>query len=207
MKRAHWHFLLIGVFLAVLLGVIFVTKDSMDPPHPSDLSSPAKTTHRAPRGETAFWESAITPDPGEQIPIPTIRPEDLGIAAPTTPFDPVVSITKAVVENNQPAIQSAVLAWFEQEPVAAREWLASQPTLDDLQPAICYIANRISENGDVPNAIQWANILTDPTAKANTLFDIQALALRNRQITTAEIETEGLSEEHIRELLSGAAGD
>jgi len=195
-----------SIFLTLVgASLIFFRKDQAVSSNPLDPANP--TTRRATRTPTDFWDSAQVPDPGESVPIATIRPEDLGVTVPTTPVEPQALIAKAVSENNLPGIQSAALVWFQQDPTAARDWLATQSTFEDLQPAISYIANHISEKGDLKTAIEWANILTDPSVRENTLFDIQALALRNRHITAAEISTDGLSSERVEELLSGAAGD
>lgn len=195
------------ILLPITLGVLFVTTDETDLSGQTDTSSTNPTTRRPPRVSTDFWDSAVVPDPDEDPPVIAIRPEDLGVIAPTTPVAPQALIAKAIEENNLPAIQSAALTWFQQDPTAARDWLAAQSTLDDLQPAISYIAHRISENGDLPSAIKWANIITDPTTREDTLFGIQALALRNRQIKFDQIHTQGLSPDRIEELRSGAAGD
>lgn len=196
------------LFTLAAASFFLFKKDRTDPSNPPDQTDLKNTNpRRAPRSAPDFWESAVVPDPGEPVPVIAIRPEDLGIKPPTTPVDPQALIAKAIEENNHPALQSAAFAWFQLDPTAARNWLAAQSNLDDLQPAISYIAQRISENGDLPSAIEWANILTDPTAREDTLFGIQALALRNRRITLDQINPQGLSPERIEELRSGAAGD
>lgn len=198
-----------GIVLFITAGILFLKQHQTDQrnKHQDRPDRTNATSRRSEPSSRDFWDSAIVPDPGEHPPVSTIRPEDLGIKPTTTPVDPQALIAKAISENNLPAIQSAALTWFEHDPTAARDWLASQSNLDDLQPAISYIAQRISENGDLPSAIEWANILTDPTAREDTLFGIQALALRNRQITLDQINPQGLSPERIEELRSGAAGD
>lgn len=197
--------LTVSVLLTLAVAsLIFFPKDQTAPSDQTDLSP---RTARPPRATPDFWNSAHVPDPGEHTPIDTIRPEDLGIIVPTAPVDPQARIAKAVSENNLPAIQSAVLSWFLQDPTAARDWLATQSTFEDLQPAISYIASHISENGDIKNAIEWVKILPEGTLREDTLFDIHALALRTHQITTSELTPDGIPPERFQELLSGAAGD
>ena len=196
------------ILLTLAAGGVLLQKARTDPSNPPDQTDLKNTNpRRAPRNTPDFWDSAVVPDPGEPVPIIAIRPEDLGIKPPTTAVDPQALIVQAIADNNLPALQSAALSWFQQDPAAARDWLAAQSNLDDLQPAISYIAHHISENGDLPSAIEWANILTDPTTREDTLFGIQALALRNRQITLDQINPQGLSPERLDELRSGAAGD
>ncbi len=199
--------LAVAVILLCALGALFLRKKHPDPTVSSNQPDISRQSSRAPRAAPDFWDSAIVPDPGERPPIATIRPEDLGITIPTTPVDPQALISKAISENNLPAIQSAALWWFQQDPTAARDWLATQSTFEDLQPAISYIANHISEKGDIKTAIEWVKLLPEGTLREDTLFDIHALALRTRQITTSEITPDGIPPERFQELLSGAAGD
>lgn len=188
--------------LAAASFVIF-QKDQTEPSNSPDQAN--LTTRPSPRAAPEFWDSAVVPDPGESIPVAAVRSEDLDV--PATPAVPQALITKAISEGNLPAIQSATLIWFQQDPTAARDWLAAQSTLDDLQPAISYIASSISEKGDIKTAIEWVKILPEGTLREDTLFNMQALALRNRQITFSEINPEGISAERLQELQSGAAGD
>ena len=192
------------VILTLVAASFFIfQKDKTEPSNSPDQAN--LTTRPSPRAAPEFWHSAVVPDPGESIPVAAVRSEDLDV--PATPAVPQALITKAISEGNLPAIQSATLIWFQQDPTAARDWLAAQSTLDDLQPAISYIASSISEKGDIKTAIEWVKILPEGTLREDTLFNMQALALRNRQITFSEINPEGISAERLQELQSGAAGD
>jgi hypothetical protein len=209
--------IMLAALALCVLGVISLKKNPADHSDQSDPSgsiarSSVKNSTTHPNKATTsrdapFWESAIVPDPGEHIPAPTIRPEDLGIVVPAVPIPPTETLTKAIAENDLPLIQSAALAWFQQDPASARDWLASQQDLENLQPAISSIANHIADHGEINAAMVWANIITEPTLRESTLFDIQALALRNNRITPEQIITDGLSPERVAELRSGAAGD
>lgn len=116
-------------------------------------------------------------------------------------------IGTAISEQDLPTIQSATLSWYSQDPTAARNWLASQPTLTDLQPAISYIALKITDQGDLTTAIQWATLLSEDTLREDTLLHIHALALQNGQTTLSEIDLSPIPPHRRAEILSGAAGD
>lgn len=196
---------LIPASLALAVTAFSIRDDPAAPKESSVQKNP--DSRRVTRAPLDFWNSAVVSDLGEPVPITAIRPEDLGIRPSTSPADPQALIAKAISENDLPAIQSAALSWFQQDPIAARDWLATQSTLDDLQPAISYIASSISEKGNLKTAIEWAKILPEGTLREDTLFNMHALALRNRQITFSEINLEGFSPERLQELQSGAAGD
>lgn len=193
----------LGVFITLAFaGILFFRSDPADPPDRSDPIS-----RRKPRAAPDFWNSARVPDPGGEIPISAIRPEDLGVVPPTSAIDHPARIIRAISANDLPALQSAALSWFEQDPAAARDWLVTQSTYDDLLPAIRFIASHLAEKGDLTTALAWTKLLPDGTLRDDTLFDIHALALRNGRITPAEITLDAIPPERRAELLSGAAGD
>jgi len=185
--------------IALSLGLFLILKS--EPPEPPKQADPSA---RAPRNRPA--DSPHANDPSAPPPRP-IRPEDLGVKAPTGPIDHPARISRAISENNLPAIQTAVLSWFGQDPTAARDWLATQTTYDDLQPAIGYIVSDIAEKGDLKTAIEWSALLSDGTLRDDTLFNIHALALRNGIITPSEIPLDLIPADRHEDLLSGAAGD
>lgn len=195
---------IVGV-LALACATAFIFNVSSDPSAPSDPSD--LRPRRTPRPEPAFWASAQVPDPGREISPTVIRPQDLGVASPTPPINAPARIIRAITEDDLPALQSAALSWFEQDPTAARDWLAMQSTYEELQPAISYIAASISEKGDINTAVEWTALLTEGTLRDNTLFDIHALALRNGWITPEEISLDLIPPDRREELLSGAGGD
>ncbi len=212
-RRHHWSAgfiprevrVRLGAFLTVIAAAIITV---FLPTAPSDRTNPPNPiTRRSPRAAPDFWSAAHAPDPGGKIPLAFIRPEDLGVLPPTSPIDHPARIARAISENDLPAIQSAALSWFDQDPTAARDWLAIQPTYDDLQPAISYIVSRISEKGDLKTALEWSALLSYGTLRDDTIFNIHALALRNGRITASEINLDEIPPERRSELLSGAAGD
>lgn len=188
--------------------VIFFTRDQTDQTDQTNQAIPAYLPQtRKPRAAPDFWDAARVPDPGHDAPVTAIRPEDLGVFPPATPVDHPSRIARAISGSDLPAIQSAALSWFEQDPVAARAWLASQPTLEDLQPAISYIASRISEQGDLKTALEWTALLSAGTLRDDTIFNLLALALREGRITVTELPLDRIPPDRHAELLSGAAGD
>jgi len=196
MKRS-----LVFAMVSLAVGiVIFSTKNSTDRTDRTD-----ETGLRPPRDPRPA--TAHVPDPGRDLPVTSIRPEDLGVFPPSAPIDHPARIARAISEDNLPAIQSAALSWFEVDPAAARDWLAIQPTYDDLQPAISYIVSKISERGDLKTALEWSALLKESTLRDDTLFSIHALALRNGNLKPSEIARDLIPNDRLDELLSGAAGD
>jgi hypothetical protein len=193
------------ILAAVSMAAVLVFMVSRNTPEQTD--PPALPQTRQPRAVRDFWHSAHVPEPEHHIPTKPIRPEDLGIIPPTSPVDHPARITRAISENDLPTIQSAVLSWFERDPAAARDWLATQPTYADLEPAISYIAHKVSEQGDLGTGIKWSALLPEGTLRDDTLFNIHALALRNGRITPSEINLDMIPSHRQAELLSGAAGD
>jgi hypothetical protein len=198
MKRS-----LVLMTVSLALGIaIFPIRNSTDRTDQTALPPPRKT-----RTAPDFWNSARVPDPGHDLPIIAIRPEDLGVVASTEPVDHAARIARAISEDDLPAVQSAALSWFEKDPAAARDWLAMQSTYDDLQPAISYIASRIAEQGDLKTALEWTALLPVGTLRDDTIFNIHALALRDGRITASEIWLDGIPPDRHADLFSGAAGD
>ena len=184
---------------ALLLGLFIAMKG--EPPEPQGQRN---INVRAPRSRPATSTHANDPP---APPLRPIRPEDLGARQASGRIDHPARINRGISENNLPAIQTAVLSWFEQEPEAARDWLSKQETYADLQPAISYIVSRIAENGDLKTAIEWTALLSDGTLRDDTLVDIHSLALRNGTIRPSEIPLDLIPPDRREELLSGAAGD
>ncbi len=123
------------------------------------------------------------------------------------PSDPATEIITALDANDLTAVQVSAYAWFEQDPVAARNWLATQPTLEDLQPAIAFITASISAQGDMPTALKWSELISEKSLHDRTLFGIYVDALHRHEITPEEIPENILDPDHMAELRSGAAGD
>lgn len=190
---------LIIAFILVVTGVLFIsTKESPSSQVQNDAMM--RTTRRPPIVDS----HANDPFPP---PLHPIRPENLGIIPSSTPIDHPARIALAISQGDLPTIQSSVLSWFEKDPVATRDWLVTQTTYADLQPAISYITSSIAEKGDLRTALQWSALLQDGTLRDDTIFNIHALALRNGQINKSEVPLHLIPKERHDEILSGAAGD
>jgi hypothetical protein len=197
--------LIITLLLCAASAIFLRQKDKHDPSNQPDQSDhPLSTAKKSTRSTRENSPHSNDPHPP---PLHVIRPEDIGVIPPTNAEHPSILLSSAIAQENLPLIHSATLAWFALDPQAARDWLAAQDSLDELQPAIVGITGVIAEAHDIPTAMEWLKLLTDDTVRESTLFDIQALALRNRRITPEQIVTDGLSADHIEELRSGAAGD
>jgi hypothetical protein len=187
------------VLLALSTG-LFITLKS-DPPESPERQN---ITVRTPRDRPAGSPHANDPP---APPLRPIHPEDMGIKVPAETVDHPARITRAIAQSDLPAIQTAVSSWFDQDPEATRDWLSTQETYEDLQPAISYIVSGIAEKGDLKTAVKWSALISDGTLRDDTLFQIHALALRNGIITPSEIPLELIPDVRQQELLSGAAGD
>ncbi|MFC7336542.1 hypothetical protein ACFQY0_05075 [Haloferula chungangensis] len=188
--------------LAIIVGFGIRASERPEPSISEPLERPSRPSVSPP-----FWKSAEVSDPGREIPVRIIQAEDLGALPPAADTDHVALLTQAIEGMDRAAIQSAALAWYRHDPQATRDWLAAQPSLDDLQPAISYIVHEISENGDLDAAIEWSALIDEGPAREDTIFEIHALALRNGLITKDQIKLELIAPSRRAELLSGAAGD
>ncbi|HVJ45284.1 MAG TPA: hypothetical protein VM511_02790 [Luteolibacter sp.] len=104
-------------------------------------------------------------------------------------------------------LNDAVEAWFEADPAAAREWIASIENLEPLEPAIARISAAIGRTGEAALALQWVELLQPGPEKDRSLHDIYALAARNRQLTDEQLRAAPLPPEEIERLLSRTADD
>ncbi len=167
---------------------------------------------------TAAWFISENPNPPQEKPQPN---QSTKLQRPTKnpvletpqprrqrrPSDPATRIITALHANDLTAVQVSAYAWFEQDPVAARNWLATQPTLEDLQPAIAFITAAISSKGDMATALQWSDLISEKPLHEQILFGIYVDALHRHEITPDEIPENILAPEFMAELNSGAAGD
>jgi hypothetical protein len=177
------------------LGLFFHSAD--DGGKPPNLAIPFKKTE----APCENFEADAEPE------VASIRPEDLGVRPRGGNYDHPARIREIIEAGDMTSLQSATLSWFEHDPAAARDWLAAQPSLEEFQPSISYIAHHISEGGDLALALEWAALLTDVTLHDDTVFDIHALAIRNGRLSPADIPVGLIEEARMEELLNGAPGD
>lgn len=174
-------------------------------PKADRLSSPpiaGKAQRKLPPMSSAFWKSAIVPE-SDEFRSPT------GVANPARPkpVDYAAEVPSFVTSGNAAKLNIVLPAWFDVDPVAARDWLAAQKSFALLQPALSRIAGQIAEAGDPEHALEWAKLLEAGPAQEHTLFDIYALAARFSQFSEDLLRAAPLPPERVNDLLSGAAGD
>lgn len=167
---------------------------------------PRNASDRSVPSERSVRSHKSTPPPTPLPPL-TITPATLGVPSEIPPIDHPERIRRAISTGDDAALTRATVAWFEADPIATRDWLASQPTLADLQPALAGIAIRLAECGKPDDALLWAEILEPSPARDDAIFSIHALGLRHRMIAAEEVRKLRLPEAMLRELESGAAGD
>jgi hypothetical protein len=158
---------------------------------------------RLPARDLSFWNSA-------EVAEPEIFREASSLIMQETrpiPVDHVAQITQAIKTGDLGSLNSKVAAWFDADPVATRDWLATAHSLESLQPALLMIAAKISQGNDPENALAWAENLSDHETHEQMVFDIYTIASRNHQFTVDQLRAAPLPAHLISELLSGTAGD
>ena len=153
-----------------------------------------------------FWSSARIGNSRADFTPDLITPESLGIDL-AKPIDHAALLSRAIAADDARAIQVAAYAWFVADPEAVRDWLNTQTTLEDLQPALSFIAEEISQRGDFENALRWSELLEPGSLHDETVFALYVDALRCGKISAAEIPADILPPEMMANLTSGAAGD
>jgi hypothetical protein len=142
---------------------------------------------------------------------PTVVPAIGGFTGNLPPFDAPAdrkgNILHLLAAGEDRAVQTAICEWFSADPVAARDWLASQPSLESFQPALSQIATNIAESGSPVEALQWAELLDEGPARERTVFEIYALGRRYHWLSDEQIRSAPFPPERVETLLSGAADD
>lgn len=121
--------------------------------------------------------------------------------------DPATEVIRLAAAGDFKKLNFAFATWFDRDPIHARDWLALQTSMDDLQPAIAMVAGKIAQDGDPANGLEWAKLLHPSPQQEQTIFDIYALAARQNQFTQEQLKSAPLPPARIAELLGGAAGD
>ncbi len=197
---------ILSCFLSAVILIAFAAIFWPDRPEKAQkfpAAAATKARPRIPSKDAAFWNSAIVPEPENfREPTATAFPQ-------TQPsrVDHPSEVARLHRSGEVAALNFALAAWFDADPTAARDWLASQASLDPYQHALTQITGKIAEAGDPAHALEWAALLSPGPEQEQSLFDIYALAARNHRFTEAELRAAPLPPERIAELLSGAAGD
>lgn len=185
---------LAGISLGVLAILIIVIQESKETGTlPLDVPEIQKTirTHPAP-----------APD---QPPVP-VTPASAGLRD-DLPANFPAQLRTHLKQGNLDAVQVTTYAWFEHDPTAVRDWLESQNTFEDLQPAISFIATRIAESGDTTSALSWSELITREDLRNETVVSIYVAALAQNLISHSEIPETALPPTLLESLKSGAASD
>lgn len=121
--------------------------------------------------------------------------------------NPPAQIARHIAAGDVVGLQKVVRKWFAADPVAVRDWLASQKSLASLQPALVQIARDISAAGSPADALKWAELMANGPEREQTLFEIYATGRRYRSLSEDEIRAAPFPPERIDDLLCGAADD
>ncbi len=193
------------IYILVILCTLIATFFALRSPAPN-LATTAQSNNKRQRPtlDLPFWEQAVIPEP--EITRPTSRDNHLIAPIANSP-DPATEVIRLAAAGDFENLNFAFATWFDRDPIAARDWLALQKSLDNLQPAIAMVAGKIAQDGDPTNGLEWAKLLHPGSQQEQTYFDIYALAARQNQFTPDQLKSAPLPAARIEELLSGAAGD
>ena len=121
--------------------------------------------------------------------------------------DPAAQIVRYKAAGNLIGMQTAVRDWFASDPLALRDWVASQKSLKNLQPALIQIANDVTDSGCPADALKWAQLMESGPERDELTFKIYAAGWRHHLLSEQEIRAAPYPPERIEFLLSGAADD
>ncbi len=188
---------LIILTLVVLSAVLFTHFEKYLP----DRNDSTHLQSRKPRTTSLHAYDPLSP------PLFPIQPSNLGVRKPRVVIDHPTRIREIIAAGKCNELQSATCAWFRDDPLAVREWLAGQQDLTPFSPAISAIALHLSESSDLENSLAWAESIPDEAIRNGTYHGILSLALRQDKVDIEQLDLTGLPEEIIADLRSGAPGD
>jgi hypothetical protein len=144
--------------------------------------------------DTAFWTSAIVPEP-EKPRIPTSAtiqgtPAAADAAQKTAARLREIETAAATPENIRLYNQQAIL-YYDQDPAAATDWLNSTQGFEHLGPALASIAASLGERGHLDVAHVVIETIPDPDARRTAVLDLYSLRARNGQVTRDELAQAG----------------
>jgi hypothetical protein len=148
----------------------------------------------------------VSSSPGFRPPV-EIDPIALGVR-PDSASPPFARQMEALEQSGDLEEVNRILpAWFQADPEAVRHWLAKQNDLIAFQPALADIACKLSTSGSSSLALEWADLLDDPSLREDTLCTILALGRRQGDFNDDSIFAAGLAPYRLEGILSGAEGD
>jgi hypothetical protein len=155
--------------------------------------------------DTPFWFSAIVPEP--LIPrLPTAAAIRGVASAPDAALKTAARLREiesapATPENLQLYNDQAVV-FYNQDPVAATEWLNQTAGYDHLGPALASIATSLAERGRLDIAHLILENHPDPATRRSAVLDIYALRARNGQVTRADLDAAGWEKADIEHIFT-----
>lgn len=120
---------------------------------------------------------------------------------------PPERINHCISTGDAVEMQIIVSRWFEDDPVAVRDWLETQQSLKPLQPALIQIAKDVSAAGHPADALKWAELMESGPDRDQTLLEIYASGRRYGSLPEEVIRSAPFPREKIDALLSGAVDD
>ncbi len=190
------------LILLIVIAAFFATR-SADQTGESTAPTSTRVRSRLPSKDAPFWQSAVVNESAVFR-----EPREIKISQPDLPpVDYPSEVARLLKTGETEALNFALAAWFDVDPIAARDWLAEQESLDAYQFALTMIVGRIAAAGDPAHALEWAALLPLGPGQEQAVFDAYAVAARDQLFTQAQLASAPLSQERIAELLSGAAGD
>jgi hypothetical protein len=136
-----------------------------------------------------------------------IDPIALGIRAETASPSFARQIDALRESGDLRGVNRVLPAWFQADPEAVRQWLAKQNDLATFEPALAAIASHLSTSGNSALALQWVDLLDDPSLREDTLCKILALGRRQGAVNDDTLFATGLPPHRLEGILSGAEGD
>lgn len=216
-------FLLVSILfsLAVAIGLgVFLAQPSHETPRPgrqdtqeklavqktkpAHASSPLAST-ATDQDDKPFWEEADVPDPGED--------EPAAVAVIPRPQGPIIvrdyeSEVKALEKDGDTQqLNDSLMLWFNQDPTAATDWINETEHFEAIAPSLHLLAQGMANQGHLETALTWADSISDPGKRHETLLHIYAHEARQRKVTREALQQQGFSQEDIAVIFSGELGD
>ncbi|SKA77726.1 hypothetical protein SAMN02745166_00418 [Prosthecobacter debontii] len=216
-------FLLVSILLslAVAVGIgFFLGQPSNDTPRPGHQPTQetpmARNTQPGHAGTSSlsaeinqvdkpFWEDADVPDPGEDEPAAlAVIPRPQGTIIVRDYESEVKALEK---DGDMQQLNDSLMLWFHQNPSAATAWINETERFEAIAPSLHLLAQGMASQGHLDTALTWADSITDPAKRQDTLRRIYAHEARQRRVTREALQQKGFSQEDITVIFSGELGD
>ncbi|MBK1815896.1 hypothetical protein JIN84_09720 [Luteolibacter yonseiensis] len=178
----------LGALSLAIAGVLLLQPESSAPARRAELSFKGKPHSR----------SAASP---------AVHGFNGDLAPFVPPEDRRGNVLRLLAAGEDRMAQTAICEWFSTDPSAAREWLESQPSFENFQPAISIISKNIAESGSPADALAWAGLLDEGPVREQTVYEIYAIGRRYHWLSDEQIQAAPFSPDRVAALLNGAADD